>query len=151
MKTESNFKRTAVSGKGAKGLMQLVPATGRRFGVRNFFDPRQNIEGGVRYLKFLLDKFGGNIELTLAAYNAGESLVERLGRVPRIRETINYVRKILEVYRKPSAQAPQSPEATAAVEPSQQPPSAGPQTEGRVYRTVDSRGVLHFSNVGPPN
>ena len=63
MKTESNFNRWAISSKGALGLMQLIPETGRRYGVRDFFDPRQNIEGGVRYLKFLLDKFKGNIEM----------------------------------------------------------------------------------------
>ena len=94
MKTESNFNRWAVSPKGALGLMQLIPATGRRYGVRDFFDPQQNIEGGVRYLKFLLEKFNGNLDLSLAAYNAGENLVERLGRIPPIPETTNYVRKI---------------------------------------------------------
>src|SRR5689334_16550111 len=69
MKTESNFNRWAVSPKGARGLMQLIPSTGRRFGVRDFFDPQQNIEGAVRYLKFLLEKFDGDVELSLAAYN----------------------------------------------------------------------------------
>ena len=95
MKVESNYNRLARSSKGALGLMQLIPATGQRFGVRDFFDPAQNIEGGVRYLKFLSDKFGAhNLDLQLAAYNAGENLVERLGRVPRIQETVDYVRKI---------------------------------------------------------
>jgi soluble lytic murein transglycosylase-like protein len=80
--------------------MQLIPETGRRFGVRDFFDPAQNIEGGVRYLKFLSDKFGAaNLDLQLAAYNAGENLVERLGRVPAIRETRDYVRKIRNIYK----------------------------------------------------
>jgi soluble lytic murein transglycosylase-like protein len=84
IKTESNFNRFAVSNKGALGLMQLIPSTGRRYGVRDFFDPQQNIDGGVRHLKFLLQKFNGNVELSLAAYNAGENLVQRLGRIPSI-------------------------------------------------------------------
>src|SRR2546428_10311510 len=94
IKTESNFNRWAVSPKGARGLMQLIPETGRRYGVRDFFDPQQNVEGGVQYLKFLLDKFKGNLDLSLAAYNAGENLVERLGRIPPIPETTNYVRQV---------------------------------------------------------
>jgi soluble lytic murein transglycosylase-like protein len=85
--------------------MQLIPATGRRFGVQDFFDPAQNIEGGVRYLKFLSDKFGDNLDLQLAAYNAGENLVERLGRVPQIQETVEYVRKIKRLYKPDVANA----------------------------------------------
>jgi soluble lytic murein transglycosylase-like protein len=144
MKTESNFDRWAVSNKGAMGLMQLIPATAKRFGVRDPFDPHQNIDGGVRYLKFLLEKFGGNIDLALAGYNAGENLVARLGRVPPIRETTNYVRKIRGIYRKPAATMMQSAVARAAVE-------APKEEVPRIYRTVDSRGVVHYSNVGPPN
>src|SRR5213592_3164454 len=103
IKTESNFNRWAISRKGARGLMQLIPETGRRFGVQDFFDPQQNVDGGVRYLKFLLEKFYGNLDLSLAAYNAGENLVERLGRIPSIPETTNYVRKIRAIYKKKSA------------------------------------------------
>jgi soluble lytic murein transglycosylase-like protein len=99
IKTESNFNRFAVSNKGALGLMQLIPSTGRRYGVRDFFDPQQNIDGGVRHLKFLLEKFNGNLDLSLAAYNAGENLVERLGRIPSIPETTQYVRKIRAIYK----------------------------------------------------
>src|SRR5215470_11299389 len=80
MKTESNFNRWAVSNKGALGLMQLIPDTGRRYGVRDFFDPQQNVDGGVRYLRFLLDKFNGNLDLSLAAKTAGKNLVKGLGR-----------------------------------------------------------------------
>src|SRR5262245_16395115 len=98
IKTESNFNRWAVSNKGARGLMQLIPETGARYGVRDFFDPQQNVEGGVQYLKFLLEKFNGNLDLSLAAYNAGENLVERLGRIPPIAETTNYVRKVRANY-----------------------------------------------------
>lgn len=147
MKAESNFNRFAVSPKGARGLMQLIPATGHRFGVQDFFDPQQNIEGGVRYLKFLLDKFDGNIELALAGYNAGENLVERLGRVPAITETRNYVRKISAMYLKPVAaptpKAAPVAQTAAAVAP--------PEPPAPIYRTVDQRGVIHFSNIGPMN
>src|SRR5215203_2287018 len=102
IKTESNYNPWAVSSKGAMGLMQLIPETGRRFGVSNFFDPQQNIEGGVRYIKYLLEMFGGNVDLSLAAYNAGENLVARLGKIPPYAETRNYVRKIRAVYTRPS-------------------------------------------------
>jgi soluble lytic murein transglycosylase-like protein len=137
MRTESGFNRWAVSPKGARGLMQLIPATGYRFGVRDFFDPQQNIEGGVRYLKFLLDKFEGNLDLSLAAYNAGENLVERLGRIPAIPETVNYVRKVRSIYTPQTVTAPT--EALGAEEPV------------RILRTIDDRGIVHFSNTGPPN
>src|SRR5262245_62137826 len=137
MKTESNFNRFAVSSKGALGLMQLIPETGRRYGVRDFFDPQQNVEGGVRYLKFLLEKFNGNLDLSLAAYNAGENLVERLGRIPPIPETTNYVRKIRAIYKKPSLPVP--------------PPVMIADERPRVYRSVDESGVVHFSNIEPAN
>lgn len=140
MKQESNFNRFAVSPKNARGLMQLIPATGRRFGVQDFFDPQQNIEAGVRYLKFLLEKFNGNIELALAGYNAGENLVARLGRVPAITETRNYVRKISAAYRPVAGVVPP---VAAAVAPVPAP--------AQIYRSVDNRGVTHFSNIGPMN
>jgi hypothetical protein len=123
IRTESNYDQWAISQKGARGLMQLMPATGQRFGVEDFFDARQNIEGGVKYLRILLEKFDGNVDLSLAAYNAGEGLVERLGRVPPIDETRNYVTKIRSVYTKKNAlllplnieePAPPAPNAPAA-------------------------------------
>jgi soluble lytic murein transglycosylase-like protein len=148
MKTESNFNRWAVSRKGARGLMQLIPETGRRFGVSDFFDPQQNIEGGVRYLRFLLDKFGGNVELSLAGYNAGENLVARLGRVPSITETRNYVRKISAMYRKPTALRPTPPAKATVSQTAEAPatPDASP-----IFRNVDERGVVHYSNIEPLN
>jgi soluble lytic murein transglycosylase-like protein len=95
MHQESTFKQGAISPKGARGLMQLMPPTARRFGVNSIFDPRQNIEGGARYMRFLLDLFEGNVELALAGYNAGEGAVMKNGyRVPPYRETQEYVRRI---------------------------------------------------------
>ena len=91
---ESAGRRWATSPKGAMGLMQLLPATARRFGVADPFDPAQNVAGGTRYLRWLLDRFGGDVTLALAGYNAGEGAVERHGGVPPYRETRNYVRRV---------------------------------------------------------
>ncbi|HEV2912724.1 MAG TPA: lytic transglycosylase domain-containing protein [Pyrinomonadaceae bacterium] len=99
MHQESSFKQRALSPKGARGLMQLMPGTARRFGVTDIFDPRQNIEGGARYMRFLLDSFGGDVALALAGYNAGEGAVMKYGRrVPPYRETQEYVRRITRRY-----------------------------------------------------
>src|SRR2546427_5372859 len=160
IKTESNFNRWAVSNKGARGLMQLIPETGSRYGVRDFFDPQQNVEGGVQYLKFLLEKFNGNLDLSLAAYNAGENLVERLGRIPPIPETTNYVRKVRANYVKKKTApvapvaippAPKPVVAAAPVKPAdQQPVKQAKEEKPAMFRTVDEPGVVHFSNIGPP-
>lgn len=99
MHQESSFKSHAVSPKGARGLMQLMPGTAIRFGVTNIFDPRQNIEGGARYLRFLTDRFNGELSLVLAGYNAGEGAVEKYGwRIPPYAETQEYVRRISRRY-----------------------------------------------------
>ncbi|HEU4594523.1 MAG TPA: lytic transglycosylase domain-containing protein [Pyrinomonadaceae bacterium] len=99
MHRESSFKKRALSHKGASGLMQLMPATARRFGVTNIWDPRQNIEGGARYMRVLLNMFDGSVPLALAGYNAGEGAVLKYGRrVPPYRETTEYVRRITERY-----------------------------------------------------
>src|SRR5207253_10750513 len=96
---ESSFKSRAVSPKGARGLMQLMPFTALRYGVTNIFDPKQNIEGGARYLRFLLNHFDGDVNLALAGYNAGEGAVEKYGwRVPPYSETQEYVRRISRRY-----------------------------------------------------
>lgn len=100
MHQESSFKKSAVSNKGARGLMQLMPFTAARFGVRDIFDPRQNIEGGARYMRYLLDHFDGDVALALAGYNAGEGAVMKYGRrIPPYRETQEYVRRITQRYR----------------------------------------------------
>jgi soluble lytic murein transglycosylase-like protein len=97
---ESAFNPKAVSRRGAAGLMQLLPKTARRYGASNVFDPEQNITAGTRYLRDLMSRYGNNLELVLAAYNAGEDAVERYGkRVPPYAETRQYVPAVLRIYR----------------------------------------------------
>jgi len=100
IRVESAYNPGAVSIKGARGLMQLIPETARRYGVRDVFDPTQNVHAGARYLKDLLAMFNNNLELALAGYNAGENAVIRAGnRIPRYRETLAYVPKVVNAYR----------------------------------------------------
>jgi soluble lytic murein transglycosylase len=99
IEVESDYNRYAISYAGARGLMQLMPQTMQRLGVRNPWDPEQNIQAGTRYLKGLLDKFSGNTRLALAAYNAGPNNVIKYGDVPPYEQTENYVRKVLHRYR----------------------------------------------------
>ncbi len=116
MRQESGFRNRALSYKGAQGLMQLMPATAARFGVYRVYDPEENISGGTRYLRFLLDKFDGNVELALAGYNAGENAVIRYGfNIPPYRETRDYVRSISARYRSKYHQTTNTkPEETVA-------------------------------------
>jgi len=95
---ESNFNPRVISRRGARGLMQLLPATGTRFGVKDIFDPAQNIDAGTQYLRDLMARYQGDLVLTLAAYNAGPGAVQRYGRVPPYNETISYVRAIRKTY-----------------------------------------------------
>ena len=132
IRVESDYDPQAVSSKGAMGLMQLIPSTARRFGVQNPFDPSQNIRGGVSYLKYLLHLFGGNVPLSLAAYNAGEETVIRSGGIPAIPETEHYVRAITHLYHSKNASLMQ---ATAT---NKLPP---------IVRYVDAQGVIHFTNA----
>lgn len=129
VKVESNFNPNAVSRKGAMGLMQLMPSTARQLKVNNPFDPEQNVDAGVRHLKQLLESYGGDIKLTLAAYNAGAGAVARSSGVPRYAETQNYVRRITNLYYGRSA--------ASSSEVSHDPV--------RVQR--DARGVLYISNT----
>jgi hypothetical protein len=128
---ESGFNAKAVSPKGARGLMQLMPATAQRLGVRNSFDPEENIRGGVKHFRSLMDNFNNDLELSLAAYNAGENLVQRLGRVPEIPETKDYVQSITARYGKKTSET-QEPEIE------KHPPA---------YKFVDESGVLHLTNI----
>jgi soluble lytic murein transglycosylase-like protein len=98
VRAESAFDPRAVSPKGALGLLQLMPATGTRFGLQQAqaFDPASNLEAGVRYIKWLGERFAGDLVLVLAGYNAGEAMVERHDGVPPFRETDNYIRRVLE-------------------------------------------------------
>jgi soluble lytic murein transglycosylase-like protein len=130
---ESNFNARAVSPKGARGLMQLMPATAATLGVRNIHDPEENIQGGMKYMRKLMDKFDNNLVLSLAAYNAGPSLVERIRKVPNYRETKDYVRTITARYGKKEI-APKVEEARVIPMKFQ-------------YR--DSNGVLHLTNIPP--
>jgi len=95
---ESCFKRKALSSAGAQGLMQLIPDTADRFGVTDSYDPQQNIRAGVKYLKFLLDRYKGDIKKAVAAYNAGEGAVDRYKGIPPYKETKQYVKNVLRIY-----------------------------------------------------
>jgi soluble lytic murein transglycosylase-like protein len=103
IETESNWNPSAVSRKGAVGLMQLMPTTAQRFGVSDFYTPQQNVEAGVKYLKTLLERYDGNLDLALAAYNAGEGAVDRAHGIPRFRETRDYVQKVQNAYYRPGS------------------------------------------------
>jgi len=108
---ESNFDPKAVSRKNARGLMQLLPDTAKRFGVRNVFDPKENIEAGTHYLSQLLQRYDNDLALALAAYNAGPDRVRQYGRVPPYRETVVYVKRIQREYSRRKAAQPAAPRA----------------------------------------
>ncbi len=132
VKVESNFNPNAVSRKGAMGLMQLMPSTARSLNVANPFDPAQNVDAGVRHLRQLLDSYGGNVRLSLAAYNAGAGAVARSAGVPHFRETQDYVRRITNLYNGGS-----EPGSHIFGRPAYEP----------VHVERDARGVLYISNT----
>jgi len=127
IRAESGFNPRAVSRKGAQGLMQLMPSTASVLGVRNSFDPRENIDGGVRHLRGLLDRFPGNLPFAIAAYNAGEKAVTAYGGIPPYPETQDYVVKVLRLYGIEGVSTP----------------------EARVYQTIARDGTVTYTNIPP--
>jgi soluble lytic murein transglycosylase-like protein len=103
IETESNWNPAARSARGAVGLMQLIPTTAQRFGVNDAYSPQQNVDAGVRYLKLLLERYDGNLDLALAAYNAGEGAVDRAHGIPAFRETRDYIQKVQNAYFRPGS------------------------------------------------
>jgi soluble lytic murein transglycosylase-like protein len=144
MRAESGFNPAAVSPKGASGLMQLMPATASRFGVRNIFDARENIHAGSRYLRWLLDRFNGDLRLALAGYNAGEGAVEFYGlRIPPFLETQNYVRIIYARYSSIHAASSTPAAASVEVKPEVRPVEATKEkfpTYNQIIRSTSSTG-----------
>ncbi len=130
IETESNWNPGAMSRKGAVGLMQLIPTTAQRFGANDAFNPKQNVDAGVRYLKMLLERYNGNLDLALAAYNAGEGAVDRAHGVPSYRETRNYVQKVQDAYYRPGS---------GRLDNAFQRPNS-------IHRDVDANGRVVFSN-----
>lgn len=164
---ESEFDPFAVSSKGAQGLMQLMPFTARRFGVVNAFDARQNIFGGVQYLRVLLDLFSGDVSLAVAGYNAGENAVLRYKGIPPYKETQGYVRKIQALLggngsywaKSPGAAGPSHMMSYAPSNPSLR--ASRPTTRKRAapkpvlkprtyYKYRDGAGVVHIAHIAPP-
>src|SRR5688572_222616 len=128
IRAESGFNPRAVSRKGAQGLMQLMPTTASNLGVRNSFDPRENIHGGVRHLRGLIDRFPGNLPLAIAAYNAGEKAVLTYGGIPPYPETQDYVGKVMRFYGVPES-------------------GGTPQT--RIFQTISRDGTVTYTNIAP--
>ena len=137
IQVESNYNRYALSPKGAEGLMQLIPSTARRFGVSNSFDPKQNIEAGVKYLKYLQDLFKDD-RLALAAYNAGEGAVFKYGDIPPYRETVSYVSKVGKKLTEARAREQKEAKPAVGVGPDQEDPH--PVLE----QYTDAQGLVHL-------
>jgi len=130
IETESGWNPSAYSRKGAVGLMQLIPTTAQRYGANDAFNPQQNIDAGVRHLKWLLERYNGNLDLALAAYNAGEGAVDRAHGIPAFKETRNYVQKVQDAYFRPGSGRTDSAFTNAHA----------------IHREVDTSGRLIFRN-----
>src|ERR1700739_3317803 len=130
IETESNWNPAARSHKGAVGLMQLIPSTAMRFGVYDAYNPKQNVDAGVKYLKTLLERYRGNLDLALAAYNAGEGAVDRAHGVPSFQETQSYVRKVQDAYYRPGSGRMDEAYTRSS----------------RIHRQVDANGRIIFTN-----
>ncbi len=143
IQAESNYQPRAVSLKGALGMMQLIPATARRFGVGNVFDPEENVQGGVRYLRFLLDYYDGDYVRAIAAFNAGEAAVDKYHGIPPFPETRNYVYQVaknLKIARQRKASVTPKPEGSLKV--------VDTKRQGETYRpiqaSVGSDGRIYY-------
>jgi hypothetical protein len=130
IETESGWNPAAYSRKGAVGLMQLIPTTAQRYGANDAFNPQQNIDAGVRHLKWLLERYNGNLDLALAAYNAGEGAVDRAHGIPAFKETRNYVQKVQDAYFRPGSGRAENAFTNAHA----------------IHREVDPTGRLIFRN-----
>lgn len=142
IQVESNYNTLAVSPKGAQGIMQLMPQTAARFGVRNSFDPKENIDGGVRYLKFLQDLFKDDV-LVAAAYNAGEGAVTKYGGVPPYKETLDYVARVgkkLGDAKKARAAAPPAKKPAVAIADEK----VAEERHPRLKQFIDEEGRVHL-------
>jgi len=141
IQAESNYNTAAVSPKGAQGIMQLIPSTARRFGVSNAFDPADNIQGGVRYLRFLLDYYHGDYTKSIAAYNAGEAAVDKYDGVPPYAETLGYVRTVakhLSVERQNQARQTAAPVLPVSAEPD------ASETHPHIQTLVGADGITYY-------
>jgi hypothetical protein len=142
IKVESNYNALAISNKGAQGMMQLIPATARRFGVGNAFNPVENINGGARYLRYLLDLYKGDFKLALAAYNAGEQNVARYGGIPPFSETRNY---LVQVGRRLEELKAALPKAAPTPEPQHQTVEVKPvEVHSRIQEVMDASGKVYY-------
>jgi soluble lytic murein transglycosylase-like protein len=140
IKVESNYNPHAVSPKGAQGLMQLIPSTARRFGVADSFNPMENIQGGAKYLKYLLNLYNNDYALALAAYNAGEAAVAKYGGVPPYPETQNYLHLVADQLKKLNKAA----EGAGQAQPVTQPAEAPPDGLKHMQKVVDRDGSVRY-------
>lgn len=142
IEVESDFNPWVVSRKGARGLMQLMPKTAALYGVKNIFNIRENLTGGIKHLKYLLQTYNNNLDLTLAAYNAGGEAVKKYGGIPPYRETRNYVRKVKQIYYGHGYAIGSSYKSTTVANTKASKPK-------KIYRYFDKEGNPHYTTIPP--